>query len=59
MSNFGLMGMVLRAARKSPALRSALFGAVSGHTSYREVLGQVLRPNVAWAILRAIQKDSG
>ena len=59
MSNFGLMGIVLRAARKSPALRSALFGAVSGHTSYREVLGQVLRPNVAWAILRAIQKDSG
>jgi flavin-dependent dehydrogenase len=57
MSNLGLMGMVLRAAQKSPALRSALFGAVSGHTPYRKVIGQVLRPSVAFAVLGAIKKD--
>jgi flavin-dependent dehydrogenase len=59
MSNFGLMGMLLRAARKSSVLQSALFGAVSGHTPYREILSQVLRPNVAWAILRSIRKNAG
>jgi len=57
MSNFGLMGIVLRAARKSSPLRSALFGAVSGHTPYRVVLSQILRPNVAWAVLGAIKKN--
>jgi hypothetical protein len=58
MSNLGLMGMVLRAAHKSSPLRSALFGAVSGHTPYRKVIGQVLRPNVAFAVLGAVRKNS-
>lgn len=58
MSNIGFMGIVLRAGRKSPTLRSALFGAVSGHTPYRKILSQVLRPSVAWAILGAVKKDS-
>jgi flavin-dependent dehydrogenase len=56
MSNIGLMGTVLRAARGSSALRSALFGAVSGHTPYREVLSQVIRPAVIWTVLKAMLK---
>jgi hypothetical protein len=57
MSDFGFMGMVLRAAQKSPVLKSALFGAVSGHTPYREILRQVLQPNVIWDVLSAIRKE--
>jgi flavin-dependent dehydrogenase len=57
-SKMGLMGMVLRAARKTPLLQSALFGAVSGNTPYKEILGKVLHPDVIWAILRAIKKDT-
>jgi len=56
-SNYGLMGIVLRAARKNPLLRTALFGAVSGHMPYQEVLTNVLRPAVVWAILRSLKKD--
>ena len=56
MANFGFMGIVLRAAQKSPVLQSALFGAVSGHTPYREILSQILRPKVIWDILRSIRK---
>ena len=56
MSDYGFMGMVLRAAEKSPALKSALFGAVSGHTPYREILKQVLQPKVVWNILCSIRK---
>jgi hypothetical protein len=55
MSNLGLMGIVLRAAQKSPDLKSALFGAVSGHTPYREILTQVLRPNIIATILRSFK----
>jgi flavin-dependent dehydrogenase len=55
MSNYGLMGMIIRAAGKSPALRSSLFGAVSGHTPYYEILAQIFRPKVLWDIMRTIR----
>lgn len=58
MSNFGFMGMVLRAAHKMPALQSALFGAVSGNTPYRQILSIVLRHKVVWAMLRAFKKGA-
>ena len=57
LSNYGLMGIVLRAAQKSPVLKTALFGAVSGHTPYREILKQVFRPKVIWDILNSIRKE--
>jgi flavin-dependent dehydrogenase len=56
MSNLGLMGMVLRAARKSPELQSALFGAVSGHMPYRDIISKVIRPKVVWAVLGSVFK---
>jgi len=56
MSNFGFMGIALRAARKSPALQSALFGAVSGHLPYKEILGYVLDPSIVWDLMRSIRK---
>jgi flavin-dependent dehydrogenase len=56
MSNLNLMGIVLRAAHKSPDLKSALFGAVSGHTPYREILTQILHPKVILDLLRSIRK---
>ena len=55
MSDYGLMGIILRAARESPALQSALFGAVSGHTPYKEILAQIFRPKVLWDLMRAIR----
>lgn len=50
----GLLDTVLRAARKEPRLRHALFGAVSGHDSYRTVWGDSLAPASLLAFLRAI-----
>jgi flavin-dependent dehydrogenase len=55
MSDTGLMGIIIRAARKSPALQSALFGAVSGHTPYQKILTQIFQPKVLWDIMRAIR----
>ena len=49
----GLVDPALRAARGRPAIHEALFGAVSGHLPYREVLGGMLRPDSALALLRA------
>jgi flavin-dependent dehydrogenase len=55
MSNFGLMGIIIRAARKSPTLQTSLFGAVSGHTPYRKIITEIIRPKVIWDIMRAIR----
>jgi flavin-dependent dehydrogenase len=56
MSTSGFMGLILRAAEKTPELRSALFGAVSGHTAFRDILSEVLRPKIIHSILLAIKK---
>jgi flavin-dependent dehydrogenase len=52
-TRLGLIDPVLRAAHHSPALREALFGAVSGHLPYREVYRDMLRPDSVAAILKA------
>lgn len=54
MSRYGLLAPVLRAARRDPSLRGALFDAVSAHAPYAEVLAQTLRPGPALAVLRAL-----
>jgi flavin-dependent dehydrogenase len=45
---------VLRAARHEPRLQEALFDAVSGRNSYREVLANILAPSSLAAILRSV-----
>jgi flavin-dependent dehydrogenase len=54
MARSGLFAPVLRAARREPSLRAALFDAVSAHAPYAEVLAQTLRPAPALAVLRAL-----
>lgn len=54
MSRFGLFSPVLRAARKDPHLRSALFDAVSAHAPYSEVLAETLHPASIAAVVRAM-----
>jgi hypothetical protein len=45
---------VLRAAKNSPDLQSALFDAVSAHGSYQSVLKKSLRPKTIGAVLKAM-----
>jgi len=52
MSRVGLLNPVLRAAKDSPDLQSALFDAVSAHALYREVFAKSLRPKTVFAILK-------
>jgi flavin-dependent dehydrogenase len=54
MSRLGLFSPVLRAARKDPHLRTALFDAVSAHAPYSEVLAETLHPASITAVLRAM-----
>jgi flavin-dependent dehydrogenase len=54
MARFGLFAPVLRGARRSPDLRTALFDAVSAHAPYSEVLAHTLRPAPALAVLRGL-----
>ncbi|MCK5315545.1 MAG: hypothetical protein KAJ53_10500 [Anaerolineales bacterium] len=58
MARFGLLGPVLRAAKNSPDLQSALFDAVSAHGSYQSVLKKSLRLNTIGAVLKAILSGS-
>jgi len=53
-AQWGLMRPVLQAAEGRGDLQRALFGAVSGHDPYIEVLRRVLRPRAVLAILRAL-----
>ena len=52
-TRLNLVDPVLRAARRSPALQDALFGAVSGHLPYGEVLAGMFRPSSILAILKS------
>jgi flavin-dependent dehydrogenase len=58
MSRVGLINPVLRAAKTTPDLQSALFDAVSAHALYREVLAKSLRPKTVGAILKAMVSGS-
>lgn len=53
-TRWGLMKPVLQAAENRPALQSALFGAVSGHDPYAQVLRRVLHPREMLPILQAL-----
>jgi flavin-dependent dehydrogenase len=53
-SRLSLWDSVIRAAKRSPALRSALFDAVSAHTMYKSVLKRALQPVSIWTVLRAM-----
>lgn len=57
-SRIGLINPVLRAAKTTPDLQSALFDAVSAHALYREVLAKSLRPKTIAAILKAMVSGS-
>ena len=50
----GLLDRVLRAARADPRLQTALFDAVSGRTTYREVLQNSLTLSSVVAVLRSV-----
>jgi flavin-dependent dehydrogenase len=52
----GLLNPVVRAAHHSPDLASALFGAVSAHVPYYDVVKKSLRPKTIWATVRAFLK---
>jgi len=54
MARSGMLDAVIRAAHKEPRLRHALFGAVSGHESYRTIWGDSLAPASLTAILGAV-----
>ena len=53
-TQFGLLDHVLRAAGRSAAVRDALYGAVSAHLPYHQVLGNMLRPGSILAVLAAM-----
>lgn len=59
LARYGLLGPVLRAARRDTDVRAALFNAVSAHAPYRQVMGQVLHPRPLLAILRALHRVRG
>jgi flavin-dependent dehydrogenase len=54
LSRFGLMEIVLRAAKNSPLLQDALFNAVSAHGPYKQVIQRALKPESIQAISQAI-----
>ena len=53
LSRTGQLDAVLDAARQQPALRTALFDAVSAHSSYREVVAHSMRPAIMAAVVQA------
>jgi flavin-dependent dehydrogenase len=56
MSRTGVLDAVLRAARKEPRLKRALFGAVAGHVPYRKVWADSLAPASLWSVLYHLNK---
>ncbi len=59
LSRFDFFTPVVRAARKNPALQSALFEAISAHAPYKKIVGRALRPSIVLAILRAMFARNG
>ena len=57
LAHYRLLDPVLRAAKQSPQLRSALFDAVSAHAPYRQVINQSLHLNVISSVLKAWLKN--
>lgn len=59
MARTGLMEAVVRAARKNTRLQHALYDAVSGEASYREILASSLALRSVMAVLRYGFRKSG
>ncbi len=53
LSHTGQLDAVLDAARQQPALRTALFDAISAHAPYRQVVAHSMRPSIVAAVVRA------
>jgi flavin-dependent dehydrogenase len=53
-ARWGLFDVILEAGKREPRLHEALFEAVSGHTSYRDVWRKGLAPRSLTAMARAI-----
>jgi flavin-dependent dehydrogenase len=51
-ARFGLLDPVIRAAGRNARVREGLFGAVSAHAPYRDVLIEMLHPSAVGAVLR-------
>lgn len=58
LSRLGLLDAVIRAARGSPEIRSALYDAVSAHALYKDIMKSSLNPKSMWAVIRAMIKPS-
>jgi flavin-dependent dehydrogenase len=54
MARFNLLDAVIRVAEQDARLRQALFGAVSGHASYRRVFADSFNAATVWAVFREI-----
>jgi flavin-dependent dehydrogenase len=55
LSRLNLLGAIIRAARLDPRLRSALYGAVSGNTPYRQIWADSLIPTSLWTVVRNLR----
>ena len=55
LARLGLLSPVVRAAHKDTSLQAALYGAVSAHDPYREVLAHALRPRTFLSVLRQLR----
>ena len=53
---FGLLDPVVRAAGQDEHVREALFGAVSAHAPYRNVLVEMVNPQSVKAVMRAMRR---
>lgn len=54
MSRYRMLDPGIRAAKKNAHLRAALFGAISAHAPYRQVLSQALHPSAILEVLKAL-----
>jgi flavin-dependent dehydrogenase len=58
-ASFGLIDPVVRAAGQDEHVREALFGAVSAHAPYRNVLVEMVNPKSVKAVMRAMLRRGG
>jgi flavin-dependent dehydrogenase len=54
MSRYRLLDPGIRAAKKNTYLQAALFGAISAHAPYRQVLSKALHPSAILEVLKAL-----
>ena len=54
LARLGLLDTVIRAARLSPEIYSALFDAVSAHAMYKDVMKRSFNPKAIKAVIQAM-----